>query len=151
MPALAAVVAGLQAALPGACPTGEISLRLDGDATVKVERSNAHKGRLVVDVVYMEPSSFPSSSVLVCCDAAPPKLAERLSSISERFQEHAPLSAILSKASRSSSRAAVAASQRQPAQHSTAQHAQASRCARVAAYAAASPAARRCVTRLTCL
>lgn len=122
MPALAAVVAGLQAALPGACPTSQLSLRLDGDATVKVERSDADEGRLVVDVVYMEPGSYPSSSVLVCCDAAPPKLAERLSSISERFQEHAPLSAILSKACRSGS-AAGATLQPQPAptpaQHST--------------------------------
>lgn len=91
------MVCALCAALGDISPTGQLAgIRVDGDATVKLIINDADGRQLpTISIMYVEAANYPKCGALVLSDDG--NYAEKLSSISERFQDSAPLSAVLAK------------------------------------------------------
>eukprot|EP00879_Flechtneria_rotunda_P020010 GHRR01021037.1.p1 GENE.GHRR01021037.1~~GHRR01021037.1.p1 ORF type:complete len:401 (+),score=118.20 GHRR01021037.1:516-1718(+) len=96
---LASVIRSLANAVTDICPTGQIlSLKLsDEDACSLLLKDVDDKSTLRISIQYLEPASYPCSGVLVLSEDASSRLADKLSSITERFQDKAPLSLVLHK------------------------------------------------------
>lgn len=99
MAALKAAVELFKESLADICPTGQIqSLTADVDA-VSAVFADVDGKRLRVSLTYLEPGSYPRSGCLVLLEDPENRYAERISSLSERFQENAALASVISKAS----------------------------------------------------
>lgn len=103
MAALKAAVELFKDSLSDICPTGQIqSLTADGDA-VAATFADVEGKRLRLSLTYLEPESYPRSGCLVLLEDQENRYAERISSLSERFQDNAALATVLSKVSLHSS------------------------------------------------
>lgn len=95
--ALAAVVRGIAGALDETFPARDLlKLKLDDGSVYACFKAQDDGERATVTIVYSDPDSYPSSSALVMCDGNP-AAAEKLEGLSERFQDRAPLTLVLSK------------------------------------------------------
>lgn len=96
--ALAAVVRGIAGGLDEIFPTGDLlKLKIDdGSVHACFKAQEAGGERITVTAVYSDPESYPSCGALVMCEGGG-GAAEKLEGLSERFQDRAPLTLLLSK------------------------------------------------------
>jgi hypothetical protein len=93
--ALRQAVSGIHSHASTIVPGGQLQRVTLEDETVGVRLATENGSMVDVNIMYMEPSSYPSSGVLVVC--SDDKHEARVGRLSERFQEKAPLAAVISK------------------------------------------------------
>lgn len=98
MAALKSAVELFKDSLSELSPTSQIqSITIDGDA-VTVTMADADGQKLRVNLTYVEPVAYPRTSCLILLEDQDNRYADKISRLSERFQENAALTAVLTKA-----------------------------------------------------
>jgi hypothetical protein len=94
MAALARVAAAVSRSLSDIYPAGGLAKLAHDDGSVVATFETGDGARVGVTIVYADPSAYPACGALIMPDGGP---TERLEALAERFQDRAPLTAVLAK------------------------------------------------------